>query len=746
MHSRFTLRSRQIALGCSLLSATGLSAGALAQQAGATPVEEITITASRAERSLADVPQTVQIIGRQQIDEQLKMSPNPSAALAKLVPGYSISNQTISGASETFRGRDLLVLVDGVPMNTPLRDVSRILALIDMNSVERIEVVAGASSLYGAGATGGTVNFITKKAAEGGPRISIDTSLRAFTANPAKSLAPQLSASISGKAPNGFDYVVVGTGRFANRTYDGAGRELSSDGMLGQGGGDRYGAGNLFAKFGYDFSPTRRFELSGSLIYLDQKPDYLTNYAPPFARPDFTKRYTGLNVLEDTKSVSARYTDSDFALGSLSLLGFYNDVKKRFNYSEFSYPYNSQVYYSFNPLSPTSPNNQTTLYSQRGGVNATIDTPLDRLLPGMKFTWGADVIHEKTWQELNNGAQVFTPLSQTTYAGFGLLTVPVTDRLTLRGGMRYEYFDLKVDSFTRPAAYAAVAAATPLGYQAFVLPALNVTGGNFTYNAPTFNIGAVFKLTETSEIYGGFSQGFALPDVGAFTRRAGLSLTFACPLARPNCLPASARVSYASIAPDAQIVNSYELGARGTAGIFKANLVGFVSTSDKGVTFDSVTNSVSQQKEAIYGVEFNGEAALTEQLTLGVAASWREGRYDSNKDGRLDSYLPNNRIGSPLRGMMFASYRFLNGVQVRVEGEAFAGRNQPIDLVGTRYELKSGGVMNVAVSAPFQGGEVYASVNNIFDTNYQNPTATSVRNLPVYSWGRTMTVGFRKTF
>jgi iron complex outermembrane receptor protein len=39
--------------------------------------------------------------------------------------------------------------------------------MIDLNTVERIEVVAGASSLYGAGATGGTVNFITKKATDG---------------------------------------------------------------------------------------------------------------------------------------------------------------------------------------------------------------------------------------------------------------------------------------------------------------------------------------------------------------------------------------------------------------------------------------------------------------------------------------------------------------------------------------------------------------------------------------------------
>ncbi|RYE32575.1 MAG: TonB-dependent receptor, partial [Hyphomicrobiales bacterium] len=120
-------------------------------------LDTITVTAARAERSTAETPQSVQVIDRVEIEQQMKFSPNAAAALGKLVPGYSMSTQTVSSASENYRGRDLLVMIDGVPMNTPLRDVSRILSLIDLNTVERIELVAGASSLYGAGATGGTV-------------------------------------------------------------------------------------------------------------------------------------------------------------------------------------------------------------------------------------------------------------------------------------------------------------------------------------------------------------------------------------------------------------------------------------------------------------------------------------------------------------------------------------------------------------------------------------------------------------
>ena len=91
-------------------------------------------------------------------------------------------------------------------------------------------------------------------------------------------------------------------------------------------------------------------------------------------------------------------------------------------------------------------------------------------------------------------------------------------------------------------------------------------------------------------------------------------------------------------------------------------------------------------------------------------------------------------------------YRFENGIKVRLEGEGYTGRSAPINTAGQIYPIGGGMTMNAAVSGPWQGGEVYAAVNNLFDTPLVNPTATSVRNLNVYSWGRTATVGYRKTF
>jgi iron complex outermembrane receptor protein len=85
-------------------------------------------------------------------------------------------------------------------------------------------------------------------------------------------------------------------------------------------------------------------------------------------------------------------------------------------------------------------------------------------------------------------------------------------------------------------------------------------------------------------------------------------------------------------------------------------------------------------------------------------------------------------------------------MQLRLEGEAFSDRDVATDLRGTRNRLKGAATMNVAFTAPVLEGEAYVAVNNLFDRNYQNPTATSVRNLANYAWGRTVTLGFRKTF
>ncbi len=54
-------------------------------------------------------------------------------------------------------------MIDGVSLQSS-RPISRQLDAIDPFNIERIEVLSGATSIYGAGATGGVINIVTKKA------------------------------------------------------------------------------------------------------------------------------------------------------------------------------------------------------------------------------------------------------------------------------------------------------------------------------------------------------------------------------------------------------------------------------------------------------------------------------------------------------------------------------------------------------------------------------------------------------
>jgi iron complex outermembrane receptor protein len=54
-------------------------------------------------------------------------------------------------------------LIDGIPQSTPLRNGARDLRVIDPSAIERVEVIKGASAIYGNGADGGIINYITKR-------------------------------------------------------------------------------------------------------------------------------------------------------------------------------------------------------------------------------------------------------------------------------------------------------------------------------------------------------------------------------------------------------------------------------------------------------------------------------------------------------------------------------------------------------------------------------------------------------
>ena len=684
----------------------------------------VVTTATRAPRPAAAIPGSVIVIDRAQIEQQLAISKDPTDLLAKYVPGYAGSNQGISGASETFRGRSVQVLVDGASRNTPLRDVSRIISLIDLNQIDRIEVVSGASSMYGNGATGGIVNFITKEATDGKPTVAVSAGLRAFTADIGDSLAPDASISLSGDA--GFlDYFASLSGDLSNELYDGGGTRVPDDPLIGQGAFGNSESYNAFAKLGRSFGP-RRIEISAELTRFDQEPDYFTDYTTDPVSVDYDNPYTGRNIYEDSNYESIQFTDDEFALGDLSIKVFRNDIEKRFSDVPLSAA-NFAVYYSGNPGDPISDDGQTRFDVEQVGLRATVDSELDQIYEGLTLTWGFDFTHDETSQEFMDGADAIAPMTQNSYAGFVQAEVTPVDWLLLRGGLRYERFDLEVEDFTRPSYVYLV---NPATMATTILPPVNVIGADTTYDEVVFNIGAVVFLTDEVEVFGAFSQGYSLPDVGGFTRRAGLGQ--------------SGTIDYSDIGPEAIKVDNYEIGVRGTWNDFRGSLTGFISESELGTNFDVTTNQVSQQKERIFGIEAIAEADVTEALILGGVFSYTEGRRDTDDDGNLDAYLPNNRIGPPLRFTGYANYSFDFDLDVRMEAVYSGARNR--DDGTQKVRIDDTITFNLAAEYPLLGGKMSFGVENLLDTDYENPTASATRNIPVSGFGRVVALRYSRVF
>lgn len=162
------LRPAPLALSLSLFAS--FSAPALA----ADPVEQqMVVIGSRAPTSISELPGTVWVIEREQLDQQTQAGVPLKEALGQLIPGLDIGSQGRTNNGQNLRGRSVLVMIDGVSLNSS-RGISRQFDSIDPFNIERIEVMSGASAVYGGGATGGIINIVTKKGVGGDTRFNTE--------------------------------------------------------------------------------------------------------------------------------------------------------------------------------------------------------------------------------------------------------------------------------------------------------------------------------------------------------------------------------------------------------------------------------------------------------------------------------------------------------------------------------------------------------------------------------------------
>ena len=125
-------------------------------------LQTVVVTATRTPKSLKDIPVVTRVITGEDIRKA--DATNIKDMLQQELPGleftYSMGQQVLNMGG--YDGNNILFLVDGERMageSMDNIDFSR----LNLNSIERIEIVKGAAStLYGSSAMGGVINIITK--------------------------------------------------------------------------------------------------------------------------------------------------------------------------------------------------------------------------------------------------------------------------------------------------------------------------------------------------------------------------------------------------------------------------------------------------------------------------------------------------------------------------------------------------------------------------------------------------------
>ncbi|MYD96776.1 MAG: TonB-dependent receptor [Gammaproteobacteria bacterium] len=128
-------------------------------------IEEVTVTAQRVAESIQDVPIAVTALTGDDIEERQVITPSDLQMNASNV---SFSSTNFGGSTFSIRGIGNLVIArtgePGVSQHLNEIAVSTNLNILEFFDMERVEVLRGPQgTLFGRNATGGAINFITRK-------------------------------------------------------------------------------------------------------------------------------------------------------------------------------------------------------------------------------------------------------------------------------------------------------------------------------------------------------------------------------------------------------------------------------------------------------------------------------------------------------------------------------------------------------------------------------------------------------
>ncbi|MEL7965965.1 TonB-dependent receptor [Vreelandella neptunia] len=571
----------------SSLIGTGLllsfSNGVFAQNAAsgtassASADDTMVVVGSRTPSQISQIPGAVWVIDKEMLQQQTRNGADLKTALGHLVPGLDLAPQGRTNYGQNMRGRGVQVLIDGVSLNSS-RGLSRQFDAIDPFNIERVEVLSGASSLYGGGATGGLINIITRKGEEG---LNWRTEAGITSGfNNSDDMDRRLSQSISGGNERVQGYLGTAIGD-NGRHYDGSGQEIFPD--IAQTDLQDNRSIDVLGNLSFRLTDEQSLELGAQLYrsgYEGDRGVYFPNLdaaTPNLNDAEIRDGYRSQRDPEtDRKLVNVNYHHANLWGQNFYLQAFHREEESSFQ--AFPYPVADGLQFRASQQN-TDLSGIKALFESRLGddISLTYGLDLDReTFDASQMLFDTDISDASGGlvQQASGVEPRYPGYQVDGLSGFLQGDWQATQALKLSAGLRQQHMDVEVDEFQ------------------------GIPGGENDYEATLFNASALYDYGNGHQNWLQFSQGFELPDPAKYYGK-------------------SPDVSVDNNPLSAIETDQVELGWRYQGGNWTAQTALYYAWSDKAVeNAEDLSVSVVDEKKRDFGLE----SAVTRYFDNGLEA------------------------------------------------------------------------------------------------------------------------------
>lgn len=669
-----------------------------------TALDELVVVGNRAPSQISEVPGTVWVLEGEDLERAFDSGQSLKETLGKMIPGLDLGTQNRTNFGQNLRGRSVLVMIDGVSLNSS-RGVSRQFDSIDPFNIERVEVLSGNTAIYGGGSTGGIINIITKKGKLGDTRF--ETEVGATTGfNNSDDRVFRGGQSISGgneDVKGRLSVAAQDNGGF----YGGDGDQILTD--ITQTDLQYNRSVDLMGSVEFELTDTQSLDFSAQYYNSGYQGDKALFVGPNLSQLNDPEVRSGFSSDREPETdrylLNASYRNTDF-LGQTAYLQLSTRKEE----------------VSFYPYPGRTADDPSTPYPDIPSVGASKQNTEQHSLKGMlikdfgtvSVTYGVDLDREDfdanqmifdLNQSLASGLLVnekaFTTPRYPGYrvdgaAAFLQAQWDATERLQLNAGVRHRYSSLETGDFVPVQQRVNIANGVDTSAE-------SIPGGKNHYNVTLVNAGAIYDLTDNQQVYGNFSQGMEIPDPGKVLGKGSYTL---------NGMGQYELTSFLNLNDNnlpAIKTNQVELGWRRYISALDLQAAAYYTWSDEDTEVaDDLTINVVDSKTRAYGLEAGANWRITDQWQVGSSGHYIRSEFRDDGDWKKQPVT-----GASLPKVAAHVQWGNNATTVRFQGShAFdISDEQDNEIDGpTTFDLQG--------SQRLPAGKLTFGINNVFDKEY----------------------------